>query len=247
MVPMSAMHLDGTDAGPATPPIYSRTMGFEEDTRRGYDRLSVTHLQESSSSVEDRPFDRALFQAFADVVLHEPGPVADIGCGAGGMTRLLNDMGLDAFGVDLSPGMLEQARTRHPALRFELGSMLRLDIPDASLAGLLACYSLIHVPWEQRHRALAEFHRTLRPGGVLMLVFQVGDAAYRPSIVDEMGLSVTWYRQRPDDLVELLAAAGFTLLFRGERAPAGTESTPQGYLLATRQPQQREGGELQGG
>ena len=209
-------------------------MDFEAGTRLAYDRLSQTHLAESSSTVEDRPFDRALFQAFADSVLREPGPVADVGCGAGGITRLLNDLGLDAFGVDLSPGMLAQARRAHPALRFEEGSMLRLDIPDASLAGLLACYSLIHVPLAQRPRALAEFHRTLRPGGVLMLVFQVGDAAYRPSVVDDMGLEVTWYRQRPDDLVELLAAAGFAPLFRGERAAAGTESTPHGYLLATR-------------
>ncbi|MGI5245907.1 class I SAM-dependent methyltransferase [Dactylosporangium sp. CA-139066] len=220
-------------------------MDFEEGTRLAYDRLSVTHLAESSSAPEDRPIDRALFQAFADTVLREPGPVADVGCGAGVITRLLNDLGVDAFGVDLSPGMLAAARRAHPQLRFEQGSMLRLDLPDASLAGLLSCYSLIHVPWPERPRALAEFRRVLRPGGVLMLTFQIGDAAYRPSIVDDMGLKVTWYRQQPDDLVELLAAAGFALTFRGERAPAGTESTPQGYLLATRQPQQHEGGGLE--
>jgi SAM-dependent methyltransferase len=236
---------NGTDASAAPPPIYGSAVDFEEGTRLAYDRLSVTHLAESSSSLADRPIERALFQAFADVVLQEPGPVADVGCGAGVITAFLNDRGVDAYGIDLSPGMLAQARIAHPGLRFELGSMLRLDIADASLAGLLSCYSLIHLPWPERPRALAEFRRVLRPGGVLMLAFQIGDAAYRPAVVDEMGLAVTWYRQRPDDLVELLAAAGFAVLARAERAPAGTESTPQGYLLATRQPQQHEGGGLQ--
>ncbi|HTJ32161.1 MAG TPA: class I SAM-dependent methyltransferase [Dactylosporangium sp.] len=220
-------------------------MDFETGTRDAYDRLSVTHFGHLNSSVEDRPIERAVLQAFADLVLREPGPVADVGCGAGVLTRHLDDLGLDVFGVDLSPAMIAHARAAHPDLRFAEGSLLRLDLPDAALAGLLSSYSLIHVPWAERPRALAEFHRVLRPGGVLMLAFQIGDEAYCPVVVQEMGLEVTWYRQQPDDLVELLAAGGFSLLFRAERAPAAGESTPQGYLLATRNPEQGERGDLE--
>ena len=42
------------------------------------------------------------------------------------------------FGIDLSPGMIEVARRTYPGLRFEVGSMLALDLPDASLGGVLA-------------------------------------------------------------------------------------------------------------
>ena len=51
------------------------------------------------------------------------GPVADVGCGPGHVTAHLRDSGLDAFGIDLSPVMIDVARREHPGLRFEVGSM----------------------------------------------------------------------------------------------------------------------------
>jgi trans-aconitate methyltransferase len=76
-----------------------------------------------ASSLDDRPIDRALFAAFAELVrAGSNGPVADIGCGPGRVTILLSRLGLDAFGIDLSPGMLALARRTYPQLRFEEGS-----------------------------------------------------------------------------------------------------------------------------
>ncbi|WP_425547148.1 methyltransferase domain-containing protein [Actinocorallia aurantiaca] len=37
---------------------------------------------------------------------------ADVGCGPGHLTAMLHDPGLDAFGLDLFPGMLDHARCR---------------------------------------------------------------------------------------------------------------------------------------
>src|SRR5206468_12848595 len=96
-------------------------------------------------------------------------------CGPGRVTAHLASLGLDAFGVDLSPGMVDVARTRHPGLLFEVGSMLALDLPDASLAGAVAWYSIIHTRAERRAALFAEFARVVRPGGWLLLAFQVGD------------------------------------------------------------------------
>ncbi|GGS15675.1 hypothetical protein GCM10010221_10910 [Streptomyces parvus] len=64
------------------------------------------------------------------------------------MTEHLHGLGrgLDVFGIDLSPQMVAVARQEHPGLRFEVGSMLALELPVASLGGLLAWYSTIHVP-----------------------------------------------------------------------------------------------------
>lgn len=122
-----------------------------------------------NSGLDDRPFDRALFAAFAELVrAGGNGPVADVGCGAGRVTILLSRLGLDVFGVDLSPGMVSLARRNYPQLRFEEGSMLALDAPAAGLGGLLAYYSIIHIARERRPKLFAEFHRVLAPGGVLM-------------------------------------------------------------------------------
>jgi len=61
--------------------------------------------------------------------------VADVGCGPGHVTAHLHELGVDAFGIDLSPEMVAVARREHPAPRFEVGSMTDLDLPAASMPG----------------------------------------------------------------------------------------------------------------
>jgi hypothetical protein len=52
--------------------------------------------------------------------------------------------------------------------------MLAPDLPDGVLCGVLAWFSVIHVPDERLPRAFAEFARVLAPGG-LLLGFQARD------------------------------------------------------------------------
>jgi SAM-dependent methyltransferase len=109
-----------------------------------------------NADLDNRPLDRALFAVFAELVrVGGNRPVADVGCGAGRVTILLSRLGLDAFGVDLSPGMVALARRTYPQLRFEEGSMLALDVPAATLGGLLAFYSIIHIARERRQQVFA--------------------------------------------------------------------------------------------
>jgi SAM-dependent methyltransferase len=65
---------------------------------------------------------RAALALFVELLRAEGGgPVADVGCGPGHVTAHLHDSGLDAFGIDLSPVMIDIARREHPGLRFEVG------------------------------------------------------------------------------------------------------------------------------
>lgn len=92
-------------------------------------------------------------------------------------------------------------------------------LPVASLGGLLARYSTIHVPDEELPRALAEFHRVLAAGGFVQLGFQVGDEPLRR-------------------IAELLRDAGLEVVSRvwRERETDGPfpERAPQGFVLARR-------------
>lgn len=206
---------------------------FLTKTRDSYDATAVEYADYARGDLEAMPLDRGLFAVFAELVRGGGnGSVLDIGCGPGRVTPVLRELGLDAFGIDLSPGMVELARRTYPGLRFEVGSMLELDLPDASLGGILSNYSIIHLPLECRPRAFAEFHRVLAPGGQLMLVFQVGDGFMHRDEVFGKPIDLTWYRQDPDEVAELLRAAGFDVWSTTVRRPEPHESTPRGYILA---------------
>ncbi|MEU3155968.1 class I SAM-dependent methyltransferase, partial [Streptomyces griseus] len=166
--------------------------------------------------------------------------VADVGCGTGRVTEHLHGLGLglDVFGIDLSPRMLAVARQEHPGLRFEEGSMLALDLPDASLGGLLAWYSTIHVPDEELPRVFAEFHRVLAPGAHVQLGFQVGDEPLRMTEAWGAEISLVFHRRQPERIAELLRDAGLEVVSRvwRERETDGPfpERAPQGFVLARR-------------
>jgi ubiquinone/menaquinone biosynthesis C-methylase UbiE len=137
--------------------------GWLADTRASYDTVAASYADQLRDALSGYPHLRAALALFAETV-HDGGggPVADMGCGPGHITAHLHGLGLDAFGIDLSPAMIEGARRDYPGLRFEVGSMTDLDLADASVAGLLAWWSLVHVPDDAVPTVFGQFHRAGR-------------------------------------------------------------------------------------
>jgi ubiquinone/menaquinone biosynthesis C-methylase UbiE len=146
-------------------------MTWLADTATSYDTVASSYAEFVSDALDRQPYLKAALTLFASQV---DGPVLDAGCGPGHFTAYLASLGVEASGIDLSPGMIDLARRAHPELRFEVGSMTDLALPDASVAGVLASWSLIHVPDEAVPVALGQFHRVLRPGGLLAVGYHVG-------------------------------------------------------------------------
>ncbi|GAA1538889.1 class I SAM-dependent methyltransferase [Actinomadura kijaniata] len=204
-----------------------------DTTRAAYDSVANLYAELFRDSVEGHSLDRALVTAFAEYVrAADVGPVADLGCGPGGVTARLASLGVTAFGVDASPAMIELARQEYPHLRFDEGSMLALDIADGTLGGVLAWYSIIHTPPQDLPVLFEEFARVLAPGGHLLVGFFATDDDAQPSVEPFDHKVSLAYRLPIDHVVDLAAEAGFTEIGRMRREPGEGERFRHGRLLA---------------
>ncbi|MDB1086765.1 class I SAM-dependent methyltransferase [Streptomyces sp. ACA25] len=198
-------------------------------TADAYDAVAVRYAAFARHALDALPLDRAVLAAFAETVRAVgPGPVAELGCGPGCVTAHLRDLGLDVFGVDLSPAMIDLAREAYPDLRFEVGSMDALDLADGRLQGIVSWYSVIHTPPQDVPPYLDEFRRVLAPDGTLLLAFFESDGE-PPTAFDHK--VATAYRWPIDELAGLAGAAGFTEAGRMLREPHEGERFRRGHLL----------------
>lgn len=205
-------------------------------TREAYDTVAVDYARLLEDELERSPLDRALLGHFAELVgLEGGGPVVDVGCGPGRITGHLADLGVDVSGVDLSPGMVAEARRRRPDIDFSTGSLSALGLLDASVTGVVAWYSIIHTPPPSLPEVVAELHRVIRPNGLLLLAFQAGGFSVRHEQAYGHPVTFEAHRHDPDQVAALLAERGFRVTVRTERAAQDYEKTPQAFLLARRE------------
>src|SRR5215471_16934197 len=113
------------------------------DVRESYDSAARAYAEQLSSELERKPLDRHLLNRFAEETRGR-GLVADLGCGPGHVSRYLCEQGVAMVGIDLSPEMVRVAKESNPGIEFHVGDMNGLDLPDASLAGAIVFYSIIH-------------------------------------------------------------------------------------------------------
>jgi len=207
------------------------------DIQKSYDSVAREYADEIYAELADKPFDRELLDRFARRVGR--GRACDLGCGPGQIARYLRDRGVDAFGLDLSAGMLGQARRLNPGIEFVQGSMLALALGSESLDGIAAFYSIIHIPRQQVVAALGEMRRVLKAGGCLLITFHLGteDAHHEELFGRPVKLDVAYFMTQ--EMSGYLHEAGFRVEEALERDPYAPEveyQSRRGYILASRPP-----------
>ncbi|MBN1977196.1 MAG: methyltransferase domain-containing protein [Anaerolineae bacterium] len=139
-----------------------------------YDCVAEEYGRRYFHEFDHKPFDREILDRFAERVRGR-GPVCDMGCGPGEVACYLCAHGVeDVLGIDISPGMVEQARKLNPGVTLYQGDMLNLEAEDGSWGGIAAFYSIIHIPRDRVVAALGEMRRVLKPEGLLLLTFHIG-------------------------------------------------------------------------
>jgi SAM-dependent methyltransferase len=188
------------------------------DVQTSYDQVADEYVKRIFEELEHKPLDRQLLDRFAEQV-RASGPACDLGCGPGHVARYLHERGVQVIGVDLSPAMVDCARSLNPGIEFRQGDMRSLEIEDGAWGGIAAFYSIIHIPRPDVDVVLREMKRVLRPGGVLLLAFHIGDEVLHLDEWWGKQVSVDFIFFRPEEMTGLLRSAGFQVGEVVERDP----------------------------
>ena len=172
-----------------------------------------------------------------------PAVVVDVAAGAGAYAGWLAELGYQVHLRDVHPRHIELARERFahaspPLASLAVGDARRVDLPTASVDGVLLMGPLYHLPERaDRLLALREAHRLLRPGGVVVVAAisrfaslydglqsgRLADPEFRAIVAGDLvdgqhrnplnhpDYFTTAYFHRPDDLLAEMADAGLTV------------------------------------
>ena len=203
------------------------------NTQTSYDQVAAQYAEKFKDEMDEKPFDRDCLDRLAREV-GNLGPICDLGCGPGQIARYLHRQGVDTVGVDLSPGMVAEAARLNPEIHFHQGDMLALPDADNAWGGIAAFYCIIHIPRERVADALREMKRVLKPGGVLLVAFHIGDEVKHVEEWWEKPVKLDFAFYQPVDMEIWLSEAGYELeetLVR-EPNPDVEVATRRAYLFA---------------
>ena len=205
--------------------------------RQDYDRVADEYARHMFAELDRKPLDCELLTRFVAQTKGK-GQVCDMGCGPGHVAHYLHEAGADVFGLDLSPGMLAQARRLNPEITFREGNMLALDLPDASLAGITAFYAIVNLPRDSYPQLFREMARVLEPGGLLLLSHHIGEQTVHRDAWFEQPIDMDFHFLDPLDVRRELEAAGLAVEEIVEREPYAPEVEHQSrraYIFARKQ------------
>jgi len=207
------------------------------EVQSNYDRVANEYARHLYDELRHKPLDRQLLDRFIKGIRGQ-GLVCDLGCGPGQVARYLHERGVPACGVDLSAGMLTQARELNPGSEFSQGDMRSLDVLDDSWAGIAAFYAIVNLEPADVARALREMWRALRPQGLLLLSFHIGKEVEHVENLWGCAVCLDFYFFRTEDVAKYLLAAGFEIEEIIEREPYAPEveyQSRRAYIFARKQ------------
>ena len=187
----------------------SKDEGNEALLIDGYDNLAREGPYDSFMAKSAWPGITAPYERRLAAAMPAGGRLVCLGSGSGRCT--LPFVGkFDVIGYDLSAESVAAARKAAPRARFECADMCELDLAEQSVDGVIAPFSIFHVPRDKHPALLQSICSWLREGGVFWLVMGATDReSYYLNFLGQQ-LPFSHYDSRKN--LELCAAAGLEVL-----------------------------------
>jgi ubiquinone/menaquinone biosynthesis C-methylase UbiE len=219
--------------------------GYSDDpfsapvVRAAYDAVAADYTAAFADDLNVLPVERMMLDAALAMRPPAGGPaVADLGCGPASVSGYLGANHARSTGVDLSAGMLRQARSRNPGLALVQADLRHLPFPAASFGLAVAYFAIQHLPRVDVPAALADVRRILVPGGVFLVATHLGHGdVLLDDFLGHRIATVGGALYERKELLALLWTAGFHIEIERQRGPLPHEvDTQRIYLLARVRP-----------
>jgi cyclopropane fatty-acyl-phospholipid synthase-like methyltransferase len=139
--------------------------------------------------------------------LADDARVLELGCGPGVPATRQLARRFQVTGIDISSGQLELARRNVPEAAFVEADMAEVRFPPGSFEGVVALYSVVHLPREEHSSLFARIAGWLVPGGSMLVT--LGAADDPGSIEQWLGVPMFFSSHDPDANRSLIDDAGF--------------------------------------
>lgn len=137
----------------------------EKQSRKKYDKLA-SRYDDSWDGKMSAKFKQKIIET---AQVKDGDVVLDVGCGIGTLIKGLKQKAANvkAYGIDISPQMIEECKKRYLDINFAVSSGEQLNFEDNSVDLVTICCVLHHL--HNPHNFFKEIYRILKPNGVLII------------------------------------------------------------------------------
>ncbi len=201
-----------------------------------YDAVAQDYTAAFADDLGRLPVERLMLDTALATRPEVAGVVAvDLGCGPGSVTAYLAANDARPIGLDLSAGMLKEARARAPGVALVRADMRHLPLPSGRIGLAVAFFSIQHLPRAELPVALGEVRRILVPGGVFLLATHLGAGdVYHDVFLGHHVATVGGALYSREELLLHLKSAGLDVDLERQRGPLPHEVDTQRIYLLTR-------------
>lgn len=101
--------------------------------------------------------------------------ILDLGCGTGGESKRLLDLGASVIGIDLSEKSLEYAKTNVVGAEFFLMDIMDMNFQKGKFNGVLDAGTLFHFNIDDQNKILTNVFNYLKSSGIFLSFYPEGD------------------------------------------------------------------------
>lgn len=187
------------------------------NVKKDYDLIADDYGNEFGTFIEDID----IYEKFVSF-LPNGAHVLDLGAGSGRTYKYLNNKGFKYTGLDFSKKMMEKAFSIHGKFDYICDDMVNVKnyFEANSLDGVLAIYSLFHLPFYDFEKVIGYVYDLLKENGVFVFSYQIGNGEEfcdEPYLGDK-GKNVLYMNYLKDeDVHNILDNLGFEILTRSEK------------------------------